>query len=67
VYTPNAPGGGRTPPNPLTDVFLPGIQYPHGYVAHVSGGFGTKVANGRHLIVRANPGAKVVAVTVTPR
>jgi endoglycosylceramidase len=67
VYVPSSPGGGDPPPNPLTDVFLPGIQYPNGYVAKVRGGFATRVANGRHLIVRANPGAKVVGVTVTPR
>ncbi len=67
AYTTTSPGGGDTPPNPLTDVFLPRIQYPNGYVAQARGGSVTRVANGRHLIVRAKPAAKVVAVTVTPR
>jgi endoglycosylceramidase len=66
VYRTSAPGG-RQLANRLTDVFLPAIQYPRGYVARADGGSVTRVSAGRHLIVRANPGAARVAVTVTRR
>ena len=66
VYKTSLPGG-RQATNRLTDVFLPAIHYPHGYAAKAVGGTLARVSGGRHLVVRANPGAERVAVTVTKR
>jgi endoglycosylceramidase len=66
VYRTTLPGG-RQGTNNLTDVFLPAIQYPHGYLAKADGGSLARVSDGRHLVVRANPGAERVTVTVTKR
>jgi endoglycosylceramidase len=50
----------------LTDVFVPRIQYPQGYRATAEGGSLFRAEHGRHLIVRAHPGAKRVVVTLLP-
>jgi endoglycosylceramidase len=51
----------------LTDVFVPKIQYPRGYRAQVRGGSLFSASSRRHLIVRAEPGANRVTLTVAPR
>jgi endoglycosylceramidase len=51
----------------LTDVFLPKVQYPRGYVAHAEGGSLFRAGAGRHLLVRADGTAKRVKLFVSPR
>jgi endoglycosylceramidase len=68
VYRTNRAGGPGRFPRGLTDVFVPKLQYyPGGYRARARGGSLTRVDHGRHLIVRADPGAKRVEVTLARR
>ena len=67
VYETKRAKGRGTFSRGLTDVFLPEIQYPHGYRAQVRGGSLFPASSSRHLIVRAKPGANRITLTVAPR
>jgi endoglycosylceramidase len=49
-----------------TDVFVPALQYPHGYRAVVTGGHIGSDAGAPHLLVTARPGT-LVTVRIQPR
>jgi endoglycosylceramidase len=50
-----------------TDISVPARQYPHGYVAHVTGGTVVSPPNAPVLRVRAPGGRHVVNVAISPR
>jgi endoglycosylceramidase len=50
----------------LTEVFIPKVQYPDGYRAHAQGGSLSRAANSPGLVVRADPHAKRVKLTIRP-
>lgn len=48
-------------------IAVPAINFPSGYVATVTGGTVTSAADAVNLVIKANPGATTVQVTVSPR
>jgi endoglycosylceramidase len=60
-------GGGRFSGRPQTTVFVPARVYPTGYTATASGGRIVSKPTAPWLGVVANPGARIVRVTIRPR
>ncbi|NNM52819.1 MAG: cellulase family glycosylhydrolase [Pseudomonadales bacterium] len=48
-----------------TQIFVPTIHYPNGYRVSVSGGTVISVANASTLLIRNNPGASTVQISIT--
>ncbi len=67
VYTRRRVSGHGRFDRGVTVVFLPGVQYPNGYRARVSGGSLLTPPGGKRLFIRANPNARRVVVSVVPR
>lgn len=61
--THSATGGKVTGP---TEVYLPGLQYPHGYTADVQGAKVVSAPGASLLQLQNDPGASSVSVTVRP-
>lgn len=66
VYTRRRASGHGAFRRGVSSVFLPRIQYPHGYGAEVSGGSLEQPAGSRRLFIRANPHAARIRLTVRP-
>ena len=66
-YTPVRAGGGAPfPSGSETDIAVPAIQYPGGYVATVTGGHVTSAPNAPVLRIKADRGAASIHVSITP-
>lgn len=57
--------GRRAPDTLTTTIFVPALQYPHGYAVSVRGGHVVSPPDATKLEVRADPGADSVAVRVS--
>jgi endoglycosylceramidase len=67
VFSKRRPSGSGRFRRGLTDVFVPKLQYPDGYVVDVKGAKVLSRPNSRHLILRGRPGAKKISLDVLPR
>ncbi|HVA60444.1 MAG TPA: cellulase family glycosylhydrolase [Mycobacteriales bacterium] len=65
-YVAGRPGGGRYPPGTTTTVYVPALQYPHGYRTRVSGARVVSAPGASSLALTIEPGAAVVTLTITP-
>jgi endoglycosylceramidase len=64
--TQRADGGGAFPAGALSEIFLPPLHYPNGYIATVVGGTVQSAPGASLLEVAAAAGAQSVMVTVAP-
>jgi endoglycosylceramidase len=64
--TARASSHGRFPARSETDVFVPGLHYPHGYAVRVSGAVAVSAPRASILRLRSCPGRRAVSVTVMP-
>lgn len=61
------PSGARFPERSPTEIFIPQLQYSHGYRVRVTGASIASAPTAGRLVVCSAPGAERVTVTVTPR
>jgi endoglycosylceramidase len=66
-YLPKKASGGTFPAGSETDIAVPAIQYPNGYVVTVTGGHVVSAANATTLQVVSNPLALAITVKVSVR
>jgi endoglycosylceramidase len=65
-YSTKRPDGGTFGGRPLTEVFVPKRQYPHGYAVQVQGAGVASRRGDQMLALRACPGATTVKLRVAP-
>ncbi len=65
-YSTEAPAGRRLVRRRLTEVFLPRVQYPHGYTTQATGATVVSDPGARVLELRRRAGAARVGLTVNP-
>ena len=66
AYTRRRAGGRGSFSRGLSTVFLPSVQYPHGYRARVSGGSLERPPGSRRMLIRAHRNAARITLVVTP-
>jgi len=67
AYSASRPGGGRYVRAERTEVFVPQLQYPHGYRVHVAGARVVSPASSAFVELVRDHGAQTVTVRITPR
>jgi hypothetical protein len=67
TYTTQAVPGARLAHTAETQIFVPQLDYPTGYEVDVTGAHSTSSPTSPWVELAANPGARKVAVTITPR
>jgi endoglycosylceramidase len=65
-YSTQRVSGGRFGPNSPTEVFIPRLQYPHGYNVTVTGARIASSPTAGALVLCSSAGAASVSLTVTP-